>query len=1109
MANIEDVKMHVGPHAHKAGGKEYNFIKGMALPTVDYKSTDSLYAKASATGLGAADVTVQPTFFYSPELTPDVWLLPKGRAEELRWCQIHFGLNPYIHSIINMHARYPFSNFQLKYKDAKVEKQFNDLLFKNKKFDWYDFLLQVSLSYWKYGEACLGENTEILVQNNDNTISRVTIKELYTKKVENFKVISTAYVDKTLIYTVGIADKVVLTRKNAETVKVTLTNNSSIICTPDHLFQLVNGDWRMACLLQPNDVLCSTYNNVNNFVVASVEKDKNQDVYDIHSVDKYHNFAVAPGVFVHNCIFGDWSESEGTWNYLTLLPPTEIDYREDTFSGEVSIEMIPTTVIKEKVRDALLQGRLDIHPALVDAVQNNKKIPLDTKGSEGNIFTGEMYSPPKAFVWARIQEPGEIRGTSIIKCLFKDLIFADKIRLAQMAIADRHHLPIELWTVGQLGTNADSSMLPGPEMLEDMRAMITQATQQPPFVIVAGPYLKYEALGVSGKLLSIYDDLGYVENQILVGLGVNKNIILAEGPSFCQTEDTRVLTHSGLKYYWELEPNEEIATFNPKTEEMEWQVPEAIHVFDHDGPMYHFKSAHLDHCVTPNHKIWVKPGTGNKGANKWQLIEAKDAPVKGLRFRVSTKWTGKITSDVVTCDNIDIPLEVYCKLLAYYVSEGWGIKNWIKTKYNGIGIGQSLRSDCYSDIKSVFDKLAALGVHTSYHEYDCKSYYKKSQKPKNWHKMGTWTIRTKNPELVAKIIEDGNTLSQNKQLPTWIKELPQYYLNIVLQTLLLGDGSFHKPSGLRNTDVGYNTYITTSKKLASDVAEIALKLGYRPKISNKETKTSHIYTVNFSENKYETASIEGNAGKVKKGGVRDIINYKGKVWCPEVGPHHLFISERNGKFVVTGNSSGKTIALHRLIREYTTVRKLLENFLKINIILPIARAHNITDPDGDYIIPDISWELSLTPETDKENFDIAYKMWKDGILSTETLYSKCPFALDYVLEQKRLISERGTVFDKGDKRLGKKALKQGGDAGGGLGGLLGGGGDMGGGDLGGDLGGLGDLGDLGGGGDAGGAGDLGGLLGGGAPAPGDLGGAGDPSGNLGGAPSGNDTGGLQ
>lgn len=560
MSTLEDIKAHIGPKAHRGGGKEYNFIKGMALPSL--QPTGDLYAKAS---VGTPDVTTQPTFFYSPELTPDVWLLPKGRVEELRWCQIHFNLNPYVHSIINMHARYPFSNFRLKYKDAEIEQQFNSLLFKNKSFDWYEFILQMSLSYWKYGEAV---------------------------------------------------------------------------------------------------------------------------------------------------VFGDWSEAEGTWNYLTLLPPTEIDYREDTFSGEISIEMIPTTVIKNKVRDALLQGRVDIHPALIDAVQNNKKIPLDTKGREGNIFTGELYSPPKAFVWARIQEPGEVRGSSIIKCLFKDLIFADKIRLAQMACADRHALPIELWTVGQLGATAEASMLPGPEMLEDMRAMITQATQQPPFVIVAGPYLKYEALGVSGKLLSIYDDLGYVENQILVGLGVNKNVVLAEGPS--------------------------------------------------------------------------------------------------------------------------------------------------------------------------------LG-------------------------------------------------------------------------------------------------------------------------------------------------------------------------------------------------SSKTVALHRLIREYTTVRKLMENFLKINIILPIAKAHNIVDKKGEYIIPDIAWDLSLTPETDKENFDIAYKMWKDGLLSTETLYSKCPFVLDYKLEQQRLISERGSVYDKGDKRLGKKAMKKS-DAGG-LGGLGGLGGPDGAGDLGGgDLGGLGDLGggDLGAGGPEGG--DLGGL--------GDLGGAG-------------------
>ena len=330
------------------------------------------------------DSTTQPTFWYSPELTPDAWLLPKSRVETLRFCQIYYNLDPYIHSILNMHAQYGFSPFTLQYKDPNITELFNKLLTYNQDFDWYQFTLDVALSYFKYGEVCA---------------------------------------------------------------------------------------------------------------------------------------------------WGDWDAARRTWRRFTLLNPAIVDYKEDMMTGHATIELIPTNEMKRIVKDAIIQGRRDIDPLLLDAIENNKKLPLDTEGIPENVFTGQEYIPPKVFMFQRKTDPSSERGTSMLQCLFKDLAYKDSRRLSQIAVAQKTQLPIELWTVGHIGNDDASSMLPGPELLEEVRQMITQATQQPPFSIVYGPYLKYEALGVSGKLLDIYNDLGYVENQILVGLNVNKAVILGEGPS--------------------------------------------------------------------------------------------------------------------------------------------------------------------------------------------------------------------------------------------------------------------------------------------------------------------------------------------------------------------------------------------------------------------------------------------------------------------------------------------------------------------------------------------------------------------------------------------------
>ena len=480
-----------------------NFRDPMPAPLMVRGSTSNSRAASSPMEKTAMmNSSVQPTFWYSPELTPDSWLLPKSRVETLRYEQIYYNLDPYIHSIINMHAQYGFSKFYLQYKDPNITKLFNTLLFHNQTFDWYQFTLDVALSYYKYGEAV---------------------------------------------------------------------------------------------------------------------------------------------------VWGDWNTARRTWNRFTLIDPVLVEYNEDLFTGHATIELTPTVEMKQTVKEAILQGRRDIDPLLLDAIQNNKKLPLDTEGTPENAFTGQTYTPPKVFVFARRTDCSSSRGTSIIQCLFKDLIYKDQLRLSQLAVAQKTQLPVELWTVGHLGNDEQSSILPGPEMLEEVRQMITTATQQPPYSIVYGPYLKYEALGVSGKLLDIYNDLGYVENQILVGLGVNKAVVLGEGP----------------------------------------------------------------------------------------------------------------------------------------------------------------------------------------------------------------------------------------------------------------------------------------------------------------------------------------------------------------------------------NVQGKAISLNRLIREYSVVRDLYSNWFKVNILLPIAKANNLLDENGQYIIPDIVWELSLQPEQDKETFDMFYKMWKDGLISTMTLFEKCPKKLDYVLEMTRLVEERGTVFDKGDKRLGK------------------------------------------------------------------------------------------
>ncbi len=104
-----------------------------------------------------------------------------------------------------------------------------------------------------------------------------------------------------------------LTKRDAELVAVELDNGEKIRCTPDHLFRLRDGSYVKAEQLQAGQSLMpldmeksensaeskEAAKNVNCKVVAVRKLEERTDVYDL-TVEKYHNFALGAGVFVHN-----------------------------------------------------------------------------------------------------------------------------------------------------------------------------------------------------------------------------------------------------------------------------------------------------------------------------------------------------------------------------------------------------------------------------------------------------------------------------------------------------------------------------------------------------------------------------------------------------------------------------------------------------------------------------------------------------------------------------------------------------------------------------------------------------------------------------------------
>ncbi len=325
-------------------------------------------------------VTQTQSFFYSPELTSDSWVLPKSRQEILKWIRIFFNLEPYIQQITMMHSLYPFSKFDLVVSDPTVKKFYEEMA-SNADFNLFKYICQASLSREKFGEAiCFGNLSQ------DETPAK-NGKKMY----------------------------------------------------------------------------------------------------------RWHNFI--------------------------LLEPELVEIKTDMMSGKKTFEMVPTEEIKALVSSTRPEDVDQVEelkkssPELVAAVQEHRNIKLD------ETCVSQI---------ARITDPSATRGTSRIQSCFKALILQDWIRLAQSAYAKNYVFPKELWTIGDLASNT----MPSKDDLQNWRQLINQSIQNPPFTIVAPPVVHYEALSVMGKQFPLNNEYDYIQDQLLVGLGVNKNIILGEGPNF-------------------------------------------------------------------------------------------------------------------------------------------------------------------------------------------------------------------------------------------------------------------------------------------------------------------------------------------------------------------------------------------------------------------------------------------------------------------------------------------------------------------------------------------------------------------------------------------------
>ena len=212
--------------------------------------------------------------------------------------------------------------------------------------------------------------------------------------------------------------------------------------------------------------------------------------------------------------FARWSDQKQRWTKLTLLDPDYIELEKLQFTDIMRVDLIPNEQLKkivsngpEHVKTGILYKA--IPEDLIELVQAGKKIPLNTDPNNGSHI---------AHIACKMADY-DLVGTGIIERNFKTLIYKDRLRQSQDAIAARHLTPKHLIWAEAAGL-AD---------LNQIREQVDNAFADPDYAIITNYQLHWDLIGTSSGLMQLESEWNWINEELLIGMMVNKSFLLGEG----------------------------------------------------------------------------------------------------------------------------------------------------------------------------------------------------------------------------------------------------------------------------------------------------------------------------------------------------------------------------------------------------------------------------------------------------------------------------------------------------------------------------------------------------------------------------------------------------
>ena len=387
----------------------------------------------------------------------------------------------------------------------------------------------------------------------------------------------------------------------------------------------------------------------------------------------------------------------------------------------------------------------------------------------------------------------------------------------------------------------------------------------------------------------------------------------------CNSEDTETLTENGWKTLEDFVPGERVAAYDPDTGLTEYVVPDTLHIYDVDEELVHFENQSLDMLVTDNHRMLVQSAQREKGAAPYEVHRADSVPWARARFKTTAEaCTGPEFVEFALPKDPQCKIErghkhrradhvtgdVFVEFMGYWLSEGSLLSTDHPSAPYIVTVSQKAGP--------VADKMRACLDATGWA-------YSESLTEKDQHYR--WTIS--NRCLVSWLRAECGVTSGDKRIPSVLRELNAHQSRILFDALMAGDGSWDSRDG---RDSGY--YPSTSKALADDVQALAIRLGYRANMGFSDDPRE---TIERPTRKRLWRVQLSRAGDTHFRGKPTLVPYKGKVYCFSVPSHGFFVTRRNGKVAIQGNTAQASIRFTET-QVYGHAREDFDDFMNREIL---------------------------------------------------------------------------------------------------------------------------------------------------------------------------------